>query len=166
MDVRMPLRFICAALSLVSAQGQRVEGGISGHVRYPDGSPSEAAKVIAVTECEGMTVSLQQETTTAPDGSFHVSHFSSECPKVRLYAEKTDDLWLRTGNDEVFYGDNGPAPLVESHPAGPPAEADIVLGKQGGLLTVRVWDRATQQFVWAELTVKREKGSPSGIIQK
>lgn len=110
-------------------------GGISGIVRYPDGSPSAGAKVTAITECDGMPFRLVQEARTSTDGSFHLPAFlGAECDKVRLYAEHVEELWLKTGPDVFYSGDNGTTPLVESAPGGPPgppAVPDILLGNRG-----------------------------------
>jgi hypothetical protein len=164
MSVRTFVRCGFVTVSLAVAQGQPLGGGISGHVRYPDGRPTEGAKVTAVTECEG-PFRLYREATTASDGSYHIPYFSQECSKIRLHAEKTDTLWLRTGIDQDFYRENGSAPLVESSPTGAPAAAELVLGMQGGLLTLRVADRATHQFIWAELAVKRAAGRRGWVVE-
>ena len=152
---------------LVSLHGQQLGAGVSGHVLYPDGSPSEGAKVIALTECEGMPFSLVQEARTAVDGSFHLPRFQgADCTRVRLHAEKVEELWLRTGENTFYNGNNGTTPLVDATSGERPAESDIVLGIQGGSVGIRVWDRATSQLIYAGLHVekKSEKGATYGSM--
>ena len=136
--------------------GQQV-GGVSGIVRLRDGAPIAGAKVTAITACEGMHVSLVQEVTTSTDGSFYVPSFhSAECTKVRLYAEKADDLWIKTGPNIFLAVSNGTLPLVELKPVGPPAFSEIMLGDRGASVSIRVRDSATDRFIWAELHVQRQ----------
>jgi hypothetical protein len=167
MGVRILLSYGLGVVLLVSSNGQQLASGISGHVLYPDGSPSEGAKVIARTECVGMPFVLVQEVRTAPDGSFHFAGFQgADCNQVRLHAEKAEDLWLRTGKNAFYNGDNGTTPLVASTSAGPPAVSDIVLGIQGGSVDIRVWDKATDQFIKAGLHVERkpQRGAAYGSM--
>lgn len=134
----------------------RSSGGISGFVRYPNGTPSAEATVSAVTECKEMGFSRVQEVKTSTDGSFYVPPFQDvSCNRVRLSAKKVEDLWLKTGH-EVFYGsDNGTTPVVEASQSGSPATTEIRLGNRGGSVSFRVWDVASHRFIYAELYVER-----------
>ena len=149
----------------VSAAGQdvvhRSSGGISGVVRYPDGTPSAGATVSAVTECknrsEGDTsVSFVQEVKTSTDGSFYVPPFlNSSCDHIRLSAGKLEDLWLKTGHEVFYGGDNGTMPVVDASRSGSPTTTEITLGNRGALVSFRVRDSATERFIWAGLDLER-----------
>src|SRR5260370_3320258 len=117
-------------------------GGISGVVRYPDGSPSPNAIVQAVTNCKrDVHLNFVQEVKTANDGSFYVPpFFTSGCNHIRLNAKKVEDLWLKTGHDIFYEADNGTSPEIDAPWTGPPATTEIWLGKRGGLVSVRVRD--------------------------
>jgi hypothetical protein len=150
------------ALALVAlAAGQHAvprspSGGISGLVRYPDGAPSDGATVSAITDCKDMGYNLVQEVKTLTDGSFYIPAFlSADCKKVRLSAKKVEDLWLKTGHDVFYEGDNGTTPVVEAPQSGSPTTTEITLGNRGGSVSFRVWDVASHRFIYAELHVKR-----------
>ena len=148
---------IILAIALQGPQASQVGfGGVSGVVRFPDGSPSGRTKVLAQTECKGMPFNLVNEVTTASDGSFHIPTFrEADCSEVRLYAEKPEDLWLKTGRNVFYKGDNGTTPLVNAPRSGPPAHADISLGIKGGLVNLRVRDTGSGKFIRAELSIKK-----------
>jgi hypothetical protein len=132
-------------------------GGISGVVRYPDGSPSPNATVQAVTNCKSDAhVNLVQRVKTASDGTFYVApFFSSGCNHIRLSAKKVEDLWLETGHDVFYEADNGTSPEVDAPWTGPPTATEIKLGKQGGLVSFRVRDMASDRYIRAELQLDR-----------
>jgi hypothetical protein len=131
-------------------------GGVSGVVRFPDGSPSGGAKVSAKTECKGMPFTLVNEVTASSDGSFHIPAFEkADCSEVQLSAEKPEDLWLKTGRNVFYKGDNGTTPLINARRSGPPAHADIDLGIKGGLVNLRVRDTGSGKFIWAELSIEK-----------
>jgi len=134
------------------------KGGISGVVRYPNGSPSPNAIVQAVTNCKrDVHLNFVQEVKTANDGSFYVPpFFTSGCNHIRLNAKKVEDLWLKTGRDVFYEADNGTSPEIDAPWTGPPATTEIRLGKQGGLVSVRVRDEASDRFIWAELQLERK----------
>jgi hypothetical protein len=139
--------------------GQRAEshfsGGIYGLVRYPDGTPSAGAMVSAATECNEM-VSRVQEVKTSTDGSFYVPPFlDARCNRVRLSAKKLEDLWLKTGHDVFYLGDNGSTPIVEASRSGSPTPTEITLGDRGASVSFRVRDTATNRFIWARLYLER-----------
>ena len=96
------------------------------------------------------------EVKTSTDGSFYFPPLlEATCGRVRLSADKREDLWLKTGHD-IFDGvDNGTAPIVESPRAGSPATTEIMLGNRGSLVSFRVWDVATGRFIWARLYLER-----------
>ena len=129
-------------------------GSISGVVSYPDGHPAAGAEVKAVTACLGEGFHLVQEVTTSDDGEFNVPPFKGwNCNRVQLSARK--DLWLPTG-EGTFYGKQiGTAPLVELAEEGSSQRTQIQLGEQGGTVEFRVWDTATQRFIWARLSLNR-----------
>jgi hypothetical protein len=144
---------------LVSAQDTTpLKGGISGVVRYPDGSPCPNATVQAVTSCKNdVHLNLVKEVRTANDGSFYVPPFlTSGCNHIRLNAKKVEDLWLKTGHDVFYEADNGTSPEIDAPWIGSPATTEISLGKQGGLVSFRVRDKASDRFVWAELQLDRK----------
>jgi hypothetical protein len=157
--VKNTLRVSAFLILALLAEGQSaplISGGISGVVRYPNGSPIADATVSAVTDCKDMGYNLVQEVRTAQDGSFYFQPFlAASCNHVRLAAKKVDDLWMKTGRDVFFDGDNGTAPEVEAPRVGSPSKTDITLGKQGALVNFRVWDKATQRFIWARLYIQR-----------
>jgi hypothetical protein len=131
-------------------------GGISGVVRNPDGNPNGGAKISAITECPGMPFNLVNDTAAASDGSFHIPAFKgAECNAVRLYAEKPEDLWLKTGPGVFFSGENGSTPFVNVAGTGPPVRADIKLGMRGALVNLRVKDKASGKFIWAEFQLHK-----------
>ena len=130
-------------------------GGIEGIVRYPDGTPSAGATVSAHTEC-GEMVGRVQEVKTSANGSFYVPPFSDPiCNRVRLSAKKSEDLWLKTGHDVFYLGDNGTAPIVEASRSSSPMPAEITLGSRGASVSFRVWDTATTRFIWSRLYLQR-----------
>jgi len=103
-----------------------------------------------------MPVTLGQEVKASSDGSFHFPAFrEADCNKVRLSAEKAEDLWLRSGHNIFYEGDNGTTPLIEVPQSGVPAMADITLGIRGGLVSFRVMDTATSRFIWASFSVEK-----------
>ena len=141
------------------APAQRVEprssGGVEGIVRYPDGTPSAGATVSASTECNEM-VSRIEEVKTSTDGSFYVPPFpDARCTMVRLRARKLEDLWLQTGHDVFYAGDNGTTPIVEAAPSGSTTQTEIRLGNRGASVSFRVRDTATARFIWSRLYLER-----------
>lgn len=140
-------------------------GGISGVVRLPDGAPLQGATVTAKTDCSEMGVNFVQEVKTLADGSFYVPPFATgDCNRIRLFAKKTEDLWLETGHD-VFYGeDNGNAPVVVIPSS---TTTEVTMGSRGGSVSFRVRDKATNRFIWAELYIKRMPvpGKKFGSVQ-
>jgi len=101
-------------------------------------------------------MSLLKEVKTASDGSFYVPPFpSSHCNRILLYAEKPEDFWLRTGREIFYESDNGTTPEVIAPRTGKPVLTEIKLGKQGGVLSVRVRDISSDHFIWAELRIER-----------
>lgn len=97
-----------------------------------------------------------QQATTSTDGSFYVPPFLDvSCNRIRLSSQKMDDLWLKTGHDIFYGGDNGTTPVVEASQSGPPKTAEITLGDRGGLISFRVRDTATDRFIWAGLYLQR-----------
>ena len=81
---------------LTSATGQdashQPSGGISGFVRYPDGTPSAGATVYGRSQCEGMGYSVSHEVKTSTDGSFYFPPLlEATCGRVRLSADKRED---------------------------------------------------------------------------
>lgn len=129
-------------------------GHISGVVLFPDGAPASGAIVEAVTACPEDHVNFVQKVTTAEDGKFNIPpFFQNDCKRVRLSARK--GLWLKTGHN-VFYGKQiGTTPIVELPESGFPQRTEIRLGELGGSVDFRVWDKATQRFIWAELSINR-----------
>lgn len=118
--------------------------------------PSAGATVSAVTECsQDVHVKYVKDVKTSTDGSFYVPPFPSGCNRVRLTAKKAEDLWLKTGHDVFYEGDNGTTPIVEASATGSPTTVEIKLGTRGGLVSFRVWDAASHRFIYAELYVKR-----------
>ena len=111
----------------------------------------------AVTECkQDVHVNHVKDVKTSTDGSFYVPPFLvSGCNHVRLTAKKVEDLWLKTGHDIFYEGDNGTTPVVEAPSSGSPTTTEIKLGNRGGLVSFRVWDAASHRFIYAELYVKR-----------
>jgi hypothetical protein len=150
------LALFVAGLAVGQDAPSRSSGGISGLVRYPDGTPSAGATVSAVTECKEMGYNRLQEVKTFTDGSFYVPPLLDvSCNRVRLSAKKVEDLWLKTGH-EVFYGeDNGTTPVVEASQSGSPTATEIKLGNRGALVSFRVRDAATDRFIWAGLDLER-----------
>ena len=151
------LSLILIVVGLAAAQEKVPHtGGVSGVVRYPDGSPSSHARVVAFTLCEDDLVTLQKQVKTASDGSFYVPPFlSSHCNHIRLYAEKPEDFWLRTGREIFYESDNGTTPEIDVPRTGKPIKTEIKPGKQGGLVSVRVRDITSDRFIWAELRIER-----------
>jgi hypothetical protein len=133
------------------------KGGVSGIVRYPDGSPSSNATVVAVTNCkDDIHISYVQEVRTSSDGSFYVPPFlASACNHIRLSAEKREDFWLKTGREVFYESDNGTTPEVDAPRTGPSVVTEIRFGKQGGLVSFRVRDVASNRFIYAELQLER-----------
>jgi hypothetical protein len=131
-------------------------GGISGFVRYPDGTPSAGATVSAVTQCKEMGYGFGHGVQTSPDGSFYIPPFSGvSCNRVLLSAEKVEDLWLKTGHEAFYGGDNGTTPVVEASQSGFPTATEITLGSRGALVSFRVRDTATDRFIWSRLYLER-----------
>jgi hypothetical protein len=162
------LSLFVAGLGVGQDVPPRSSGGISGIVRYPDGTPSAGATVSAVTECKEMGYDRVQEVNTSTDGSFYVPRFLEvSCTRIRLSAKKVEDLWLKTGHEVFYGGDNGTTPLVEASESGSPTTTEIRLGNRGGSVSFRVWDVASHRFIYAELSVKRvpEPGAVFGSMQ-
>ena len=73
-----------------------------------------------------------QEVKTSTGGWFYMPRFSDPfCNRVRLSAEKSEDLWLKTGHDVFYVEDNGTAPVVEASRSGSPTPTEITLGNRG-----------------------------------
>ena len=166
------LSLILIVVGLAAAQ-QNVshKGGVSGAVRYPDGSPSFGATVTASTNCPatatadppGTAVHLTEvkRVKTGSDGSFYVPpFFSSHCNRILLRAEKPDDFWPRTGREIFYESDNGTTPEVDAPRRGKPIKTEIRLGRQGGFVSVRVRDTSSDRFIWAELRIERVPRAP------
>ena len=97
-----------------------------------------------------------QEVKTSTDGSFYVPPFLDvSCNQVRLSAKKVEDMWLKTGHEVFYEGENGTTPLVEASRSGLPTTTEIRLENRGGSVSFRVWDVASRRFIYAELFVKR-----------
>jgi hypothetical protein len=162
------LTLLIVASAIGQAAPARPPGGISGVVRLPDGTPSEGATVTAITDCKEMGYNLVQEAKTSTSGSFYFSPFvAATCNRVRLSATKVEDLWLKTGHEVFYGGDNGTTPVVENSSSGPPTTTEIVFGNRGASVSFRVRDAATDRFIWAELYIKRVPvpGKEFGSIQ-
>lgn len=130
-------------------------GGVSGIVRYTDGSPSSEAVVEAITNCnDDAHERFVQKFTTSSDGSFYVPPFSN-CNHIRLSAEKREDFWLKTGREVFYESDNGTTPEVDAPIIGSPVVTEIRFGRQGGLVSFRVRDAASDRFIYAELQLER-----------
>lgn len=154
--IGIPLALVVAVLAVGQSAIPPSSGGISGFVRYPDGTPAAAATVYARTECKEMGYNLVQEVKTSADGSFCVAPFlDSKCNRVRLTARKMEDLWLKTGHDVFDERDNGTTPVVEASRSDSPTKTEITLGNRGASASFRVRDTATDRFIWAELHLKR-----------
>jgi hypothetical protein len=151
------LSVILIVVALASAQENvPPKGGVSGVVRYPDGSPSPHAEVWARTLCDDDLITLSKTVKTAGDGSFYVPPFlSSHCDHILLTAEKPEDFWLRTGRELFYECDNGTTPEVDAPRTGKPITTEIRLGRQGGFVSVRVRDVTSDRFIWAELRIER-----------
>jgi hypothetical protein len=151
------LSLVLVVIGLGAAQ-QKVSltGGVSGVVRYPDGSPTPHAEVRARTECDDDLITLSKTVKTAIEGSFYVPPFlSSHCDHVLLTAEKPEDFWLRTGREIFYESDNGTTPEVDMPRTGNPILTEIRLGRQGGFVSFRVRDVTSDRFIWAELRIER-----------
>jgi hypothetical protein len=149
---------IASAAAIVLSQNTAApSGGISGLVRYPDGSPSPNATVQAVTNCKSdVHVNFVHEVKTMSDGTFYVPpFFTSECNHIRLSAKKVEDYWLETGHAVFYEADNGTSPEVDAAWTGSPTTTEIKLGKQGGIVSFRVRDMASDRYIWAELQLER-----------
>jgi len=151
----VPLVLVLSAFAPAQRAESRSSGGVKGIVRYPDGTPSAGATVSAATECNEM-VSRIQEVKTSTDGSFYVPSFpDARCNRIRLSAKKSEDLWLKTGHDVFYVGDNGTTPIVEASPSGSPTQTEIRLGNRGALVSFRVRDTATERFIWSRLYLEK-----------
>lgn len=153
--IRFPLALVLSAFAIGQRAERHSSGGIDGLVRYPDGTPSAGATVSAATECNEM-VSRVQEVKTSTDGSFYVHPFlDARCNRVRLSAKKLEDLWLKTGHEAFYVGDNGTTPIVEASRSGSPTPTEITLGDRGASVSFRVRDTATNRFIWSRLYLER-----------
>ena len=102
-----------------------------------------------------MSFNLVSEATASSDGSFHIPAFrGAECTAIRLYAEKPDDLWLKTGANVFYKGEIGTTPLVNVTVDGLPSHADIELGIRGGRVKLRVKDTGSGKPIWAEVRLE------------
>ena len=147
--------------SAIGQENARPMGGVSGIVRYPDGSPSRDAEVWARTRCDDDLITLSTTVKTASDGSFYVPPFlSSHCDRILLTAEKQEDFWLRTGREIFYESDNGTTPEVDAPRMGNPVLTEIRLGRQGGFVSVRVRDISSHRAIWAELRIERVPPAP------
>ena len=152
------ISLILTAFGRGTAQDKTLlRGGVHGVVRYPDGSPSSNATVVAVTNCkDDVHINFVQEVRTSSDGSFYVPPFlTSACSHVRLSAEKREDFWLKTGREVFYESDNGTTPEVDVPRIGQPVVTEVKFGKQGGLVSFRVRDVASDRFIYAELQLER-----------
>lgn len=150
MTMFLVLAVITSAAQLVNS----ARGVVSGVVKYPDGGLVAGAKVTAVTVCEGELIHRVQEVTTSDDGIFHIGRFlGSECMRLRLSAQK--DFWLPTGQNIIYGRQIGTTPIVELSQTDSPPQTEIQLGEQGGRIHIRVWDTATQRFIYVRLDVRR-----------
>jgi uncharacterized protein YigE (DUF2233 family) len=147
------LLMLVAGSAIGQVTSRPLPGGINGVVRLPDGAPLEGATVIAKTDCKEVGFSFVNEVKTSADGSFYVPPFATgNCNRIRLFAKKTEDLWLVTGHDPLSGEDNGSTPAVVIPSS---TSAEITMGSRGGSVSFRVRDRATDRFIWAELYIKR-----------
>jgi hypothetical protein len=131
---------------------------LRGKVIFSDGTPVSGAKVEATAICDG--VSPGRDTTTSEDGSFSFPlfhreeldsiHGNSSCKQYRFRASKEDAFWLHS--DENVFAGAAPAIHTVDIPVGFPLEpVQIVLDIRGGKVSFRVWDSATNRFVFAHL---------------
>jgi hypothetical protein len=156
----IPLALVLAVAAVGQHSAPGPSGGISGVVRYPDGTPSSGATAYAVSECKGKEIRLVHQVRTSTDGSFFIPPFvEADCNLVRLSADKKDDLWMKTGRDIFDEKDNGTTPIVEVPRSGSPTTAEITLGRRGALVSLRVRDTATNRFIWTLLHVERMPAS-------
>jgi hypothetical protein len=155
MGVLIKLLLLLTASGLIVQEATRPVFIVSGVVQYPDGKPSAGATVTGVTACQREPYHRSQEAKTAADGSFNLQFVESECGRIRLSAIKADELWLKTGKDIFYAKENGTAPIVEATTSGRPTETLIKLGERGGLVEFRVWDTATERFIFAEVYLER-----------
>jgi hypothetical protein len=154
--IGLALALVLSAAVFGQSALPRYSGGVSGLVRYPDGTPSAGATVSAVTECNEIGYNRVQEVKTSTDGTFYVPLFLDvSCNRVRLSANKVEDLWLKTGHEVFYVGENGTTPVVEASQSGSPTTTEITLGNRGALVSFRVWDTATDRFIWAGLDLER-----------
>jgi hypothetical protein len=151
----LSLLFVIVGLA-AAQENVSLAGGVSGVVRYPDGSPSSYATVMAATNCDAGHLTLWKNVETANDGSFYVPPFlSSDCNHILLRAEKPGEFWLRTGRELFYESDNGTTPEVDAPRAGKPVVTEIKLGRRGGMGNVRVRDISSDRLIWAELRLAR-----------
>lgn len=89
---------------------------------------------------------------------------TGDCNRIRLFAKKTEDLWLETGPDVLSGEDNGTAPVVVIPSS---ATTKITMGSRVGSISYRVWDKATNRFIRAGLYIKRMPvtGKKFGSVQ-
>jgi len=153
--ITIPLVLALSAFAPAQRAEPHPSGGVEGIVRYPDGTPSAGATVSVATECNEM-VNRVQEVKTSTDGSFYVPPFpDAHCNRVRLSAKKLEDMWLKTGHEVFYVGDNGTTPIVETSPSGSPTQTEIKLGNRGASVSFRVRDTATERFIWSRLYLER-----------
>jgi hypothetical protein len=141
---------LAAPVAAAQQPAPAISGGISGHVLYPDGTPSEGATVTAVTECKDMGYNLEAEAKTSNDGSFYIPPFlKANCNRVRLSAEKKEDLWLKTGKDRFdFAENNGTIPDLEVPRSGQPVAMELSLGNRGASITLQVRDTSSGGLIY------------------
>jgi hypothetical protein len=146
---------VLSTLAIGQGAEPRYSGAVEGLVFYPDGTPIRGATVSAATECNDM-VRRVKEVKTSTDGSFYVPPFrDASCNRVRLSAKKFEDLWLKTGHEVFYVGDNGTAPIVEASRSGSPTQTEITLENRGASVSFRVRDTATDRFIWSRLYLER-----------
>ena len=63
-----------------------------------------------------------------------------------------DENWSRCFDVK----NNGTTAIVEVPRYGTPAKTEITLGNRGAFVSLRVWDTATERFIWTLLHVERE----------
>lgn len=128
---------------------------LRGVVLFPTGAPAAGATVNAITACDGPGYRLVSQATTA-DGTFSIAPFGEDCRRYRFTANKRSDFWLETGEDVFYGGQNGTSPTIDLSSAPAPNPIIVRLGQQGGRVVFRVWDTATNQFIYAELGIEHQ----------
>jgi hypothetical protein len=139
--------------STTLAQNNKI---LAGRVLFPNGTPAPDARVTVKTDCQNAGYSLVKYAIASPDGSFFVPAFGEDCQRYRLTADKREEFWLETGEDKVFYRANGVSATLDISSDSPLQPALIVLGARGGKIDVQVWDNATNQFIYALVSIEHK----------